>query len=252
MAESPGHGGQGSIKDLARQVQRVQTIEKGLFGRGPSRFAGYLSMEIGSEVVERLKALMDEHEAEPWNAYDGMPLDVVWETLPGRLVAGVRDGVSSPIEALALLALAVAKRALPCWELYCDGDEPARAVAATEHVIRGVADALDVAFERPARPSFCGIPIVDCRSCDTEAAADSVAYLVRFVRGHEPLDAVFCLSAADLAFDQSPLGRRDDFRQWLRDVALPAALERRLLLPEEEAVLRDYTVQDIRNARAKQ
>jgi hypothetical protein len=48
-----------------------------------------------------------------------------------------------------------------------------------------------------------------------------------------------------MAFDQSPLVRRDQFRQWLIEVAVPAALDERKLTEEEQARFRDYSLADL-------
>jgi hypothetical protein len=204
-----------------------------------------------SEDTEALRDILTRHASDPWDADTTLGPTVAWGSPPGLLVAAVLRAVASPSEVLAFLTLAVAKRSLACWELYCDRDDPIRAVEAAERAIRFGGPVPTEQLEEPAEPTFGGVPIVDCRACDTGSASDAVAHLVRFVRRRDPLDAIFCLSAAEIAFDQSPLGERDDFHRWLRDVALPAAVERRPLSSDEESAYRQYSSQEIRDARKR-
>lgn len=202
-----------------------------------------------SEATAALRDILVRHVGEPWDADASLVPEVSWQSPPGLLVAAILRTVPSPLEVLALLALSTAKRALSCWELYCDKGGPLDAVAAAERAVRSVGPIPDEQFEEEAEPTSGGVPIVDCRACDTGAAADAAAHLVRFVRRREPLDCVYCLSAAEIAFDQSPLGERDHFHRWLQDVALPAALERRVLSADEEIAFREYSIQEVRDAR---
>jgi hypothetical protein len=57
------------------------------------------------------------------------------------------------------------------------------------------------------------------------------------------------MSAAQMAFDQSPLGQRDAFVRWLVTIALPAAIAGRPLDDAEREALRDFTTDEIRRAR---
>jgi hypothetical protein len=65
--------------------------------------------------------------------------------------------------------------------------------------------------------------------------------MARLLFDRNPRDLAICLSAADMAFDQSPLVNRDHFRRWLIEVAAPAAIAHRSLTHEEAARFRDYT-----------
>jgi len=179
--------------------------------------------------VERLRAVLAKHANECWDADDTIAEDVIWSRPPGLLVSAIVNGMTSSGRALDILALAVAKRALACWELYCDGQTPNEAVAASEEAILGTGSMPDATLTIPAKPSFRGKRIVDCRECDTACAANAAARLVRFVRGRDPRDVVLCLGAAEGAFDQSPLRRLSEFQKWLIEVVLPAVVDGRRL-----------------------
>ncbi len=164
---------------------------------------------------------------------------------------GSREDGSEPVEhdvwlRCLRLALYAARRALPCWELYCDGREPQTAIAAVETWL--ATDTQPADWEplcRPARPAFRNHPIGDCRSSDTSCAAEAAAYAVRFMRDGETILAYRAIAYADLAFDQSPLCDKDHFRRWLIEVAAPAAYENRNLTPAERDALRDYDATEI-------
>jgi hypothetical protein len=76
--------------------------------------------------------------------------------------------------------------------------------------------------------------------------------MARLIVDRNPRDLAICVSAADMAFDQSPLGSRDHFRRWLIEVAAPAAIARRSLTDEEAARFRDYAPTDLVRDRERQ
>jgi hypothetical protein len=159
------------------------------------------------------------------------------------------DGSEAPahlsFQRRLLLALYAARRALVCWELYCDGEEPHAAVAAVEAWIASDTRPADWRpLCRPAPPAFRGHAIVDCRACDTGAAAAAAAHAVLFLRDGALVQAYRAIASADGAFDQSPLCKADHFRRWLIEVAAPAAYENRDLTPAERDALRDYDVSE--------
>jgi hypothetical protein len=92
-----------------------------------------------------------------------------------------------------------------------------------------------------AAPSFRGRLIGDCRLCDTSCAAHAVL----FIRGSEIDDAYRCCVYADMAFDQSPLGGEERFREWLLDFAVSAAFEGREMTANEREALRQYDASEI-------
>src|SRR5262249_49946812 len=168
-----------------------------------------------------------------WDLEEATADDRLWASPLGRFVAGVRDASQSQ-RTMHLLALFAARRALACWQLYCDGTAPLDGVRAAERVLRGHTPSSALrSFVEPAVPSYRGTRIVDCRECDTSCAAAAVAHMARFIAEGNPRDLAICLSAADMAFDQSPLVHRDQFRRWLIEVAIPVALEARDLTEEE-------------------
>jgi hypothetical protein len=192
-----------------------------------------------------LVGLLSGSREEGWDLDDSMPDDRLWASPIGRFVAGVRDSSHTP-RAMRLLALFAARRAVACWLLYCDGTTPIECIQATERVLDGDSPVSDLRpFLAPAVPSYQGEPIVDCRACDTGCAADAIAHMARLFAEGDPRELALCLSSADMAFDQSPLVRRDQFRQWLIEVAVPAALDERKLTEEEQARFRDYSLADL-------
>jgi len=135
----------------------------------------------------------------------------------------------------------VARRALPCWEIYCDGRQPHESVEAlSEYLLKGVWNEKWRKLTIAARPSLRGISIVDCRACDTGAASDSAASAIKFLLSAKLDDARVCLGEADGAFDQSPLGAGDHFREWLADFAVPIAYLQREMTLEEQTAYRLY------------
>jgi hypothetical protein len=205
-----------------------------------------------AEATEECRSRIDEH----WGDVDTDDDEAVKASSPlWHLVRALGD--SGPAGGthlrLARLALFAARRALTCWELYCDGDGPRRAVEAVGRYLEGGGadedwDDLAVA----ATPSYKGHPIGDCRFCDTSCAAESAAHAALVVRGGDTDDAYRCLAYADMAFDQSPLGEGDHFREWLLDVAVPAAFEGREMTASEREALREYDATEVAVMRDEQ
>lgn len=166
------------------------------------------------------------------------PSNPIWRLIE-VLAAGPVD-LARP--RLAHVALFASRRALACWELYCDGDGPHRAIEAVARWIVGDGDETDAdwaGLSVPACPSHRGELITDCRACDTSCAAESAARAARFIPSGDINDVYQCVMYADMAFDQSPLGDKDCFRCWLLDIAIPAAFEIRELTLEEREALRE-------------
>jgi hypothetical protein len=154
---------------------------------------------------------------------------------------------------LARLASFAARRALPCWEVYCDGDRPQRAVEAVGRYLSGDRtvgpwDELSV----PAAPAYRGDPIGDCRFSDTSCVAQAAAHAVLYVAGSDIEDAYRCVGYADMAFDESPLGEDDHFREWLLDLAVPIAFAEREMTCLEQEALREYDASEIPRMRDQQ
>jgi len=144
------------------------------------------------------------------------------------------------------LCLFVARRALPCRELYCDTNQPGETIEAlSEYLVKGVVPENWQKFTTAAEPSCGGIEIMDCRQCDTGTMAGSAARAVQFLLSADPDDARICLDDADCAFDQSPLGRDDHFREWLADFAIPIAFLQREMTLEEQSACREVSSEKI-------
>lgn len=144
-----------------------------------------------------------------------------------------------------------ARRALPCWELYCDRNTPHVAVEAIKNwLLWSTPNSWQALSEQPP-PSYRGNLIEDCRYCDTSCVAASVASAVRFIISSKPLIAMSAISYADGAFDQSPLGSCDNLRNWIVDIAIPAAYQQRELSIKEQNLYRTYNALDIPLEREK-
>lgn len=79
-------------------------------------------------------------------------------------------------------------------------------------------------------------PFDDCRSSETESASEAVASCARFLESGDPIFVIYCISAADVAYDHVLVDH--EFRRWLLDVAIPGTLEGRCLTEAEQNGLR--------------
>lgn len=197
------------------------------------------------DAVEQCRSRIDEH----WGDVGTNDDESVKATSPlWHLVEALGRSGPEPIARLRLARLTffAARRALACWELYCDGDGPQRAVEAVGRSIEGErVDASWSDLSVAAVPAYRGRPIFDCRFCDTSCAAEAAAHAIRFLRGGDINEAYQCVGYADMAFDQSPFGAGDHFREWLLDFALAAAFEVRELTAKEQEALREYNASEI-------
>jgi hypothetical protein len=205
-------------------------------------YARVRSGEMGDAApVEILRRSAEEN----WDLGESTTDSRLWASPLGRFVAAFRNSVQG-LTALHWLALFAARRALACWQLYCDGTIPLEGVRTAEQFLRGqVPSSALRTFMEPARPSYRGTPIVDCRECDTGSAAKAVACMARLIADGNLRDLAICLSVADMAFDQSPLVHRDQFQRWLIEVAIPVALEERDLTDEEASRFREYSLAEL-------
>lgn len=204
------------------------------------------------EAVERCRSRIDEH----WGDVDTDDDESVKATSPmWHLVQALGDSGPADVARMRLARLAAfsARRALTCWELYCDEDGPRRAVGAViQSIDGGRADAPWDDYMVAAAPAYRGRPIVDCRFCDTSCAAEAAAHAALFLRGGDIDDAYRGLAYADMAFDQSPFAETDHFREWLLGFAVPAAFEGREMTATEREALRDYDASEISKTREEQ
>lgn len=198
-------------------------------------------------VCDSLRQAFDQ----TWDADDGMEDAYVRQSPLGRLVEAFETRGAT--EALKYLTYSAAKRALPCWELYCDNTQPQEALDAAKWWLQSGMRPTNVStLAVAARPAYRGCVIHDCRSCDTGCASSAAAQLIRFLDTSNTLHAIYCLSAADAAFDQSSLGSKDFFRKWLFDHAIPLSFERRILADLEQNALREYDAGEIPQIRERE
>lgn len=197
------------------------------------------------EAIEQCRSTIDEH----WGDVGTEDDEEVKASSPlWHLVKALGDSEPADVarRRLARLAFFAARRALTCWELYCDEDGPLRALEAVERWLDGRDE--DASWDDltiAAAPAYRRSPITDCRFCDTSCAAEAAAHAARLIRGGDIDDAYQCVGYADMAFDQSPLGEEDHFREWLLDHAVPVAFEDREMTATEREALRDYVASEI-------
>jgi len=204
-------------------------------------------------VISDACEVLRSHIGDPWDADDAMDVEYVRASPLGPLVEAIESLQEYRMAPLAWLTLYTARRALPCWELYCDSSGPLDAVRVAKQWLATGARPVDIAkLAVVTQPSYHGIPIGDCRACDTGAAAESAAQLIRFLDTRNPLNAIYCISAADSAFDQSPLVEKDHFREWLLDYAIPIAVEDREMSQQEQNALREYDAGQICQERERE
>lgn len=175
-------------------------------------------------AIEELRAGLSEW----WDADDGMSDDYVMALPPGRFVM---TAYAHDPAILRWLVYFVARRALSCWELSCDDGRPRRLVEELGDFLReGVP--VDWVGACRATPS----PFSDCRYSDTQGASDAVAEAARYIHTGDPLRAIYCLSAGDCAYGH--VLTEDSYREWLVEVAIPVALEKREMTPSEQEAMR--------------
>lgn len=198
-----------------------------------------------ADAIQACRSRIKDHWGDVGSPIDEVirPSHPLWRVLEEIAQANRGDGRSREVEWLVLF---VARRVLPCWELYCDSDRPRRTVEAIARVLGGSTEKSSLNnFLTPSPPAYRGIAIVDCRACDTSCAAECIAHAAHFVLGGELNESYLCLGYADMAFDQSPLNSADHFRIWLLDVAIPTALEGREMTSAGSQALRDYDASQI-------
>lgn len=189
-----------------------------------------------NDACDRLKSRFDE----PWDADEWMGDDYLLTTPTGELVTAFATNCDPRYQIqLIWLTMFATRRAIPCWKLYCDSDQPLDTVVAICNWLNTSEEQDWSAFSVPAKPTENGKPIVDCRECDTSCVADAAAQTARFIDTRNHLNAICALSAADMAFDQSPVGSVDNFRKWLIEIAIPAAYAERELRTDEQTAFQD-------------
>src|SRR5688572_19827759 len=164
--------------------------------------------------IAKARSVMAESET-AWDSERWMSRSVLDERPVLPLVEAFLEDRDLGLRKLTWLRLLAARRALPAWKLYCDGEGPRLAVDAVNRFLHdGVP--CNPSLAGAESPAFRGIPIVDCRAADTGCASEAAALAVRFSLSGDPLDAMECLSAADSALDQSPLGSREQPNKLLK------------------------------------
>lgn len=189
----------------------------------PHKYEGF---EISDEYRLIIAPLI-EHIHEPWDADDRM--DVEWfSTNPIMLfIENIKNTCPENwIAILSHLCFNLATRALPCYELYSEGKKPRRTLDLAYRILNHFPFQEKIEeFFTPEKPFANGAEIIDCRACDTFCASTASAEALKFIATQNIHSALFCISSAEMALDQSPLGLQEDFRRWLIEIAIPNALE---------------------------
>ncbi|WP_339747668.1 hypothetical protein [uncultured Rubinisphaera sp.] len=183
-----------------------------------------------------------------WCAGDHLPQSEVRSSIPWAIVDSIYQSANDPTDAVSIVALTctfVARRSLACWFNYCDDSYPLQlADRLVSAIIKNDMNAITLDDTVPCYPTEKGIPIVDCRQADTMAASESVAYAAAYFIKQKIELAVFSLSDATAAFNESPIASYDfeeRMQEWLLTVAIPAAVEQRELNFEEQSALADFS-----------
>ena len=207
---------------------------------------------LPSAVQDCVKTLQNSI-AEIWECYTPPGDDPAWDTLLTLVKSFGEFSFGSDAHRRSVwLAVFAARRALPCWELYCDGTQPHEAITAVIAWLNGSGEAVDcVQFEQVAVPTYKGRRLNDCRESDTGYAAEAAALAAKVVNSVLPEDASLAVHFADGAFDCSPL-RGENFRKWLLEVAVPAAYDQRELNEHEQQSFRDFPASEIPKTREAQ
>ena len=195
-----------------------------------------------------LSQVIDEIVAEPnkpWDADDGMDEKYVHSTPAGRLVNAYLANSSEGHLQLCWLTMFAARRALPCWQLYCDSTRPIETVQKIKHWLESGCETDWDEYVTPERPAFHGVPIIDCRASDTSFAASAAAHAARFASARQPIHAIYSLADSDGAFDVSPVGSCDNYREWFLTIAVPGSLLMRDLSAAQKSAFQDYDIVEI-------
>ena len=115
------------------------------------------------------------------------------------------------------LCFLLAREVLPCWEDLCDDTTPRKLVfLLAEYFLADNREIVSLELSKIVSPHK------DCWQCDTQAAADAIIAAAKFIQNKNTLDAIYCLSDADSAIDQSHVPV--DYRPWLINTAIPLAV----------------------------
>ena len=201
------------------------------------------------EQIEAARDRLQDANWPNWHINDMIRRSESEERALGQLIAsfGPCEVGTEAYRQLVWLTFFTARRSLPCWKIYCDTNEPELAVEAIEKWLKHERQSPNwEELSKEAVPSYQGERIRDCRDCDTAAAAEAVAWAVRFLLSGQSIQAAYTVSAADSAFDQSPLGSHDEFRRWFCEVAVPVAYEQREMTRTEQQAFRDFDPDTLR------
>lgn len=184
-------------------------------------------MSIAKEIQPFVSAVLADIEGN-WDFDDSMAVGHVQVLSYGRLLVAIHK---FDRRALEWLTYFVARRGLSCWELSCRDTRPRRIV---EQLGKYLLDGGPIEWSDVVRATPS--PFNDCRFSDTQSASEAVAECARYISGHNPINSVYCVSSADVAYDHVLTDHR--FREWFIRMAVPVALEKREMDEAEREALR--------------
>jgi hypothetical protein len=207
-------------------------------------------IQLPKEIKEILDYLK-QHSDVSWDADGTFNNEITWRSPLGRLVKAFGECKTESVNyrRLEWLTMFAARRVLPVWELYCDTNKPRETIDLLQANLFLGKKSFQTRMNKPPIPSFRGRRINDCRASDTNCAGESVFYANKFSLTAESIYAVYSISLADMAVDQSPLANEDNFRKWFIETAIPIAYEQREMTVEEQNAYRTYNAEEIAEER---
>lgn len=129
-----------------------------------------------------------------WDADDHMDESYVRKSPLGIFASELHNANSVILERLTFFS---AFKALPCWELSCDGKELKQVLKRIELFI--TYRMINEDLKKVSTPIQS--PMTDCRYSDTQSTADAAGFCAKYILSKDPIYAVYSISGADTAYD---------------------------------------------------
>jgi hypothetical protein len=169
-----------------------------------------------TEALHRIQDKLKKEIDSNWDADDCMDLEHVRNSPLGEFAIELHDLKPIILERLTFFS---ALKALPCWELSCDGEKLRNVLRNIKNVIEGNVPRTSLAnFTEPIQS-----PMKDCRYSDTQSTADAAGFCAKYIMTQDPVYAIYSLSGADIAYDH--VYTEDNFRDWLIEIAFKVAVD---------------------------
>lgn len=177
-----------------------------------------------NENINQIKENLRKELNSNWDADEDMESDYVRKSPLGIFAIELHRINPVILERLTFFS---ALKALPCWELSCDGKELKQVLKKINSYISNNLTKEELKDVSTPIQS----PMNDCRYSDTQGTADAAGFCAKYIITQEPLFAIYSISGADFAYDH--VYTNDNYREWLIDVALPIALKKETISNEE-------------------